>query len=490
MIVGVVGDFKKEEMLSRLKSAFGIWPASKIKSPEVPSISTSRKAKILIVERPKITQTTIMMGHILDMRRDSKDYSTLQLLSEVVSGGMASRLFTEIRTKKGLAYSVGGYPSVQYNRPGMYSFSVVTRNEQALEALDALRSELQKVHEHGVTETELVSARESLLNSFVFNFDSPSKMLGRQMTYEMYGYPQDFAERSMEAIKTVSLEEVNKVAKKFLEPDKMLVMAVGNSTGLEATRTLGSLKNVQRVDVTIPLPQTEPMVIDPAREIAGRKILADALKAAGGVEAFREIKGIRSELTLTVRGMRLRSLMRAQLPDNARLDVDGPFGAISQIMTQDAAWKATGSSVEALTPAEARKNLRTLLHSDLGVMKILAAAEEGYNVQALDASTEDGKELRGLEIESNLLGRVKIWFDAQTHLMARLRYVSAGAEKEFDKTFSNFEKVGNVTLAKTMTDKDPSGPSQVEMHILQLNPKLESSVFDRPEKAVAPPKGN
>ncbi|HYF49571.1 MAG TPA: insulinase family protein [Planctomycetota bacterium] len=488
MIVGVVGAFKKEEMLAKLKNTFGAWPATKTKQPEIPAISTSKKPRALFAERPKITQSTVVLGHVIDLRRDSKEYPAIQLFSEVLSGSMSARLFTEIRTKKGLAYSVGGHAAVQYNRPGLFSFSVQTRNEQALEALDALKEELVKAREQGVTESELADARERIINSFVFNFDSPSKIIGRQMTYELYGYPMDFAERMLEAIKATTLEEVNKAAKKFLDPEKMVVLAVGNSAGLEPGRALASLKNAQAIDVTIPLPQADPMVIDPARETEGRKILAQALKAAGGVEAFREIGAISSDVTLTVRGMRLKSQMRAQLPDSARLDVAGPFGAITQIMTRENAWKASGSSVQELAPAEAKKNLRTLVQSDLGVMKILSAAEEGYNVQALDPTKDGERQLLGVEIESKSLGRVKLWFDAQTHLMARLRYVNDGSTKEYDKTFSDFETVGKVRLAKTISDKDPAGPNLIEMHNIDLNPGLDPAIFTRPEKATPPPK--
>jgi len=493
-IFGVTGDFRKDEMLAKIQGAFGNWLAHKTRLPDVQEISTSRKKKVLFVDRPKLNQTTITFGNVVDMRRNSKEFPAMQMVNQVLSGGMSARMFTEVRTKKGLAYAVWGYAQINYDRPGVFSCTAVTRNEQALDAVDAMREEVTRLRERGVSAEELQEARERILNSFVFNFDRPSKIIGRQMTYEFYGYPADFAERLLAAIKQVTVEDVNKAAKKYLDANKCVLLGVGNASidaagrPLEEAKSFRSLKDVQFLDVAIPVPHAEPMVIDPKRETEGKRILAECLEAAGGVQEFRRINGIQATVILTHKGFKLNGCLRGQLPDNARVDVAGPFGPISQIMTKDAAWKASGGSVEDLTPPEARKNMRTLLQSDLGIMRELAVAQEGYNVQALDSSRDGDRDLAGVEIESRPLGRIKIWFDAQTKLIARLRYVAEGVQKEYDKLFTGHMRFGNITLARSIEDKDPAGPQMIEMLALKLNPPLDPAVFAKPEKATAPPK--
>ena len=96
---------------------------------------------------------------------------------------------------------VGGAVQVYYNRPALFYCSSLTRNEQALETVDAIKSEIVRLREKGVTETELAEARQSILNSFVFNYDSAAKIIGRQITYEMYGYPVDFADKLLSAMR-------------------------------------------------------------------------------------------------------------------------------------------------------------------------------------------------------------------------------------------------------------------------------------------------
>ena len=251
-ILSVVGDFKKDEMLAKLTAAFADWPSQKVTLPPVDAIDTSRHQKVLFADRPKINQTTFVLGHIIDIHRDNKDYPAIQLMNEVLSGGMSARMFTEVRTKKGLAYSVWGQAAINYDRPGIFYCSGLTRNEQALEAVEAVKEEVVKMKEHGITEQELAEARERILNSFVFNFDTPSKVIGRQMNYEFYHYPMDFATKLLDAIKQASLEDVNNVAKKYLDPDNCILLGVGNSTGLDAAKSFHSLKDCQTLDVTIP----------------------------------------------------------------------------------------------------------------------------------------------------------------------------------------------------------------------------------------------
>ncbi|HYG77408.1 MAG TPA: pitrilysin family protein [Planctomycetota bacterium] len=494
-ILGIVGDFKKAEMLQKVKAAFESWPKQNVALPAVQPIDPAHKKKVLFVDRPKINQTTFTMGHVLDLRRNSKEYPAIQVLNDVLSGSMSARMFTEVRTKKGLAYSVWGYANINYDRPGTFACTALTRNEQALESVDAVREEVVRIREKGITAEELEGSRERILNSFVFNFDSPSKIINRQITYELYGYPMDFAEKLLESIKKVTVDDVNKAAKKFLDPDKMVLLGVGNTSGLDESKTFRSLKDVQIIDVTIPLPQAEPMVIDPRREQEGKKLLAECLKAAGGLEVYQGIQNVRADVILHHKGFKLRGCMRAQMPENVRVDVAGPFGPISQVMAKDAAWKASGSSVTELKPAEAKKNLRTLLHSDLGLLRVLASGKEGYNVQALDPVRENDRELVGVEIESQSLGRIKIWFDAQTKLMAKIRYVadvtkkdeSGSVQKEYDKLFTDHAAFGKMILARTITDKDPAGPQTIEMQAVQINAPLDKSLFERPTKATPPP---
>jgi zinc protease len=257
-IVGVSGDFDAAAMKAWLTKSFGEWPFKGEPAPSMPVYATENKPRTLFVERPQINQTTVMMGHFLDIRRDNPDYPSLQIMNEILSGGMSSRMFNAVRTQKGLAYAVWGFASLNYDRPGLFYCAVLTRNEQAVDAVNAVREEVVRLRDGGIEEAELKQARETLVNSYVFNFDTPEKVIGRQMTYEEYGYPANFSETLLAAMQKVTVEDVGRVAKTYLKPEAMTLLGVGGLDGVDRSRSILGMKDAESVDVTIPPAPTKP----------------------------------------------------------------------------------------------------------------------------------------------------------------------------------------------------------------------------------------
>lgn len=485
-ILSVTGDFDAPTVRARIEQAFGAWPTSGEKLPEPPQLTTQREARVLFVERPHVNQTAFTMGQVIDVRRSHKDYPALMLLNEVLAGGMSARLFTEVRTKKGLAYSVGGAAHVNYDRPGIFQCACLTRNEQALEAMAAVKAEVSRLHEHGATAKELENARAGVLNRFVFNYDTPQKNAARLRTYEYYGYPLDFDRAIYEGVRKVTLVDVNRVAKEWIDPDRLLLLGVGNSAHFG--KPLDALGKVEKLDVSIPVPAKKPLVIDPEKEKQGRQILEAAVRAHGGVEALGALKTVRAELVLHTGTFKLRTVMRAALPEKVRADVAGPLGPVTQIMAPQESWQASGNWVKPLKPEEARKNLRALIQTDLGVLRLLASGQEGYNVQSLDPLRDGGTVLQGVLVESERLGRVKLYFDAETKLLLLLRYSLDGVPKELEKRFSAQRPFGALILAGRIEDNDPKARAHVvEMTDLEVNTALDDALFAKPEKATPPP---
>lgn len=484
-IITVAGAFQAQPMRKLLEELIGAWPAGS-KAPELPPAELRMDARTLWIERPQLNQATLVLGHAVPIRRDHADYPALALMNEVFSGSMAARLFTEIRTKKGLAYSVYGGANLNFNRPALFSCSCLTRNEQALEAADALRFEITRMRDEGVTQRELDEAREGVLNSFVFNYDTPAKTAQRIRTYELYGYPLDFDQAFVARIRAATVEDVNRVAKTYLDPARLTQVTVGS--GVALAKGLEKYGKVEALDVAIPTAPELPLVLDPEKEARGKRLLEEAVVAAGGVQAFGAIDRVRTDLVMHVGPLRLRTVMRIAMPDRVRADVAGPFGPVTQIMTKDQAWQASGGWVKEIKPDEARKNLRALLQTDLGVLRQLASGKEGYNVQALDPLPDAGRALPGVLVESAALGRVKLYFDPDTKLLLKLRYALDGSPREHEKAFSGHEKFGALMLARRIEDNDPKARARVvEMTALELHPALDDALFARPERATPPP---
>jgi zinc protease len=119
----------------------------------------------------------------------------------------------------------------------------------------AIRAEIEKIRTTPITSQELASAKDQVLNSFVFNFQDPSQTLSRLMRYEYYGYPEDFLFRYQQGVKATTIEDVQRVAQKYLQPDKLVTLVVGNTAAIQPPLT-SLTTNVTSLDITIPEPKS------------------------------------------------------------------------------------------------------------------------------------------------------------------------------------------------------------------------------------------
>jgi zinc protease len=250
IILGVVGDFDSAKMEARLREAFASWPRGEAAAS--PAINPDPvKPGYYQVEKTDVNQSQIQML-ALGITRKNPDYFALSVFNEAFGGGFSSRLFNDIRTTKGLAYGVGGGVGAGWDHPGMLRLMVSTKSKTTIESIQALDEEIADLAKRPINDDEIKRAKDAILNSFVFRFDSPDKILQEKMAYEFYGYPLDFLETFQQKIETVTKEDVARVAAKYLHRNQMSVLVVGNAPDFD--KPLSSLGAVTKLDITIPAP--------------------------------------------------------------------------------------------------------------------------------------------------------------------------------------------------------------------------------------------
>ncbi|HEV3038119.1 MAG TPA: pitrilysin family protein [Candidatus Angelobacter sp.] len=248
MILGVTGDFDSSEMERRLRDAFANWPRGERFEP-VKTEFHDPVPGIYFVEKDDVNQSVIIMVD-LGFERRNPDYYALEVMNELFGGGFSSRLFVNIRTKLGLAYFVGGGVGSEFDHPGVTSISMSTKSSTTAAAIDALKKQINDLVQGSIKEAEVKKAKDGILNSFIFEFDSKEKVQEARMGYEFYGYPADFLEQFRAGVEKVTVADVERVAKKYVHPEKLAVLVVGNSK--EFDRPLSSFGKVTPIDITIP----------------------------------------------------------------------------------------------------------------------------------------------------------------------------------------------------------------------------------------------
>ena len=229
LTIGVVGDITPERLRALLDRTFGSLPVQAAKAV-VADTAAFAEGALLVVNMP-IPQSVVAFGE-RGIKRDDPDWYVALVMNEILAGsGLTSRLTAEIREKRGLAYGVGAGLS-PLRHAGILYGSVATRNDRVGDVLEILRSEWRRFRDDGPTPAELEAARTYLIGSFPLGLDTTSRLAALLVSLQVEGLGMDYVERRAAALAAVTIDDVRRVAKRLLDPDRLRIVIVGAPQGL------------------------------------------------------------------------------------------------------------------------------------------------------------------------------------------------------------------------------------------------------------------
>ena len=226
--IGVVGDITAKELALILDKVFGelAEKSDLVAIPEVTKITGSTR-KVITMDNP---QSVAVFGH-QGIKREDKDFIPAYVLNYILGGGgFASRLMTEVREKRGLAYSVYSY-LYPLDHGALFLGGVATKNEALDKSLDVITSELKRLAEKGPSATELENAKRYLTGSYPLRFDTSSKIASQLLWIQMDDLGLDYIDTRNQKVEDVTHEQIKAVAKRLIQPDQLIITIVGNPTG-------------------------------------------------------------------------------------------------------------------------------------------------------------------------------------------------------------------------------------------------------------------
>jgi len=225
-LLSVVGDISVADLKSRLQARLGAWQAGgpAFTPPPPPSLSQ----RVVKTIQRQVTQSSINLGH-LGITRENPDYYAVQMMNYLLGGGFNSYLISTIREEKGWAYDVGSYFSAA-KFAGDFSVSMQTKNAVAQEAIDTALAQIRRIREQPVSDQDLKDAKAYMTGSFPLRLDTSKKIAGMLATIEYYGLGLDYVDQYAARINAVTVADVQRVAQKYLHPDKYVLAVVGDLT--------------------------------------------------------------------------------------------------------------------------------------------------------------------------------------------------------------------------------------------------------------------
>ncbi len=229
-VLSLAGDLTREEARQWVSKIFGGWAAAPIPPLKLPAIPPLNQRETVVIDKD-ISQANIILGS-LGITRQNPDFYAFQVMNYILGGGgFASRLLDDIRVNRGLAYSVSSSFSPGLE-PGPFTVSLETKNASAGEAINQVVEQIRLIMTKAVTEQELKDAKSYLIGSFPRKMDSLSKRAWLLGYVEVYGLGLDYPWRYPELIQHLTPAAIQKIAEKYLHPDKYLLVVVGKKSAM------------------------------------------------------------------------------------------------------------------------------------------------------------------------------------------------------------------------------------------------------------------
>ena len=476
-ILGVWGDFDTAAMVEKLENAFAAWrPQEDFVRPTQPSPGANSEYGVYYAPKEDVTQSVILMGHPGEITMNHPDYFAVTVMNQVLSG-FTGRLFQNVRDDKGLAYSVFGAYTANFERPGQFYAGIMTKSESTVDGTEAVREEIEKLRAAPPSEEELQLAKDNYLNSFVFNFDTRQEIVSRMMTYAYYDYPLDFLNQVREGVQAVDASEVHRVAGKYLRPDDMKILAVG--AGADFGRPLADLGAVNTIDIAIPTGREPAPEATEETLSEGQEMFRQAVDALGGREAFAAIKTLRQDLATSMtlpdgQQMDMEMTQYVAYPDRVRVEMEQPgLGPIAIVVNGDDIMVDTPQGAMPAPPmvseplkAQMDRDMIAMLARDDLVVQYLGQEEiaGGRMADVLSVTIPD------------LANPIHLLLDPDTREPVGVRYDEGPVQTL--AIISEMQEVGGVRLParlETYMDGEPAGSTELET---EINVELPDHLFE------------
>ncbi|MEJ2540829.1 MAG: pitrilysin family protein [Gemmatimonadota bacterium] len=229
LLLGVAGDVAWDEIEPLLEQEFASWPECPEPLPPSPAAQVGADPGVYLVPRP-VNQSVVVMAHPVSLQQgDTPEYFASRIGNAILgAGGLTSRLMGRIRTEEGLAYGASSVWTTPRRYEGLLGATTRTRTDATARVVRLVRETLVSMTEEPATEDEVNAAVDEWVNGWVFNFESPSRIVARALAFRASKLPDDWLTRYLAGIQAVEPDDVRRVYGRHLRPDQLVILVVGD----------------------------------------------------------------------------------------------------------------------------------------------------------------------------------------------------------------------------------------------------------------------
>jgi zinc protease len=235
-IFAIVGDINPSEVVAKLEKTFGgqqggaqqgSWTRGDVPRPDLPKVSEPGPSKIYLIDRPGSEQTNLILGN-LSIELGDPDYYALDVMNQILGGGSSARLFLNLREDKGYTYGAySGFTAAKYR--GVFRANTEVQTKVTKGSMDELIYEFKRIRDEKTPDDEFDRAKRTIVGGFAMQLESPQSLLSNIITQKIYNLPADYWDTYPQKIAAVTADDVQRVARKYLDLAKLQIVAVGDA---------------------------------------------------------------------------------------------------------------------------------------------------------------------------------------------------------------------------------------------------------------------
>jgi len=498
-ILAIVGDVGAEEAFAGAERAFGKWGRAAAE-PTTPVDPPPPARRVVIIDKPGAVQTEIRVGNIAIPRKND-DFMALDLASNVLGGEGANRLYRVLRSERGLTYGA----AADFNalkQSGDIVAQTNTRSETTGETLRLMVDEVWKLIRERVGDRELEGAQDYLTGAFPLTIETPSQIALQILNAVFFGLNLNELQTYRERVNAVTVEDVQRVARNYMHPDRLTVVLVGDASTFVKQLPGAGLDKFE----VIPLsdldlssadlrrkPQAGRGAIRPAAHVApgprsnevpmqsnsAKALLDKAIAAKGGLAKLKGIRTVRAEGTMTAASVRgpipFSVVTSIEYPDRFRVDADTPAGKVTQVYAGGRYWIEDARGTNEL-PESARGQIQGSVQRDI-VRVLVGAAAGTLIVREVDA---DDPSQSALEISGAGMSPLTLFVNRDNGLIEKARYV-VEPDGRSEEIYSDYRNVEGIQVPFHTVVRRAGVPAiERDVRKIHFNVTLPPGLFVKP----------
>jgi len=474
-LLTIVGDITKSEAEELVKKQFGSWKKGDVPSHAYEKPKEPKTPQVFVINKEGAVQSNIQLSNIAEIKLGDPDYEAAQVFNQIFGSGFAGRLFQNLREDK--EYTYGAYGGIRSNKLiGNFSSSAKVRNEVTDSAIEQFLFEINRIRTENVTTEELKNAQNYIAGTFAQSLESPRTVARFAANIDEYKLSKDYFKNYLKRIDAVTVEDIKRVASKYLKPQNIHIIVVGDAAEVgEKLTKFGTVNYLDREGNKTTAPSK--MKEAPAGMTA-ESVLAKYIEAIGGKEAITSIKTMTGDYSMTIQGMGVIMTNSFKAPNKTKSEIKVPQMGNAVVQASVFDGKKGMQQVQGQTmPSEENANIESNIEGRL--VPEMAYVENGVKTSLLGINKLEGKEVFVIEAVYPTGKKLTLLYDTDSYLKMKEAYVQSTPQGDFTITqeFAEYKAINGVLIPHSL--KGAQGPQLMEMKLetVEVNKPIKDEIF-------------